>query len=235
MNKKYLIANWKSNMTIDKLENYFSNLNNIELKNLNIAFAVPSIFIHLAKQKTNLNIIAQDVEYFDYGSHTGRISYQHLLDFNINTSIIGHSEQRVFNDNTDEIINQKIIKLTNNNINVILCIGEPKEIYDKKQTKDFILNQLAMDLKNVEINKDKIIISYEPVWSIGTGVVPSNEYIEEIINCIKSKYDLDVLYGGSVNKNNINELKNINNLNGFLIGSGSINPNDFIDMIKKYN
>lgn len=222
-------------MKFNEISNYFNTLNNVDARNLNISFAVPSIFLLECKKLSKFEIFAQDVEYFEYGSNTGRLSYQHLIDNNIDGSIIGHSEQRRFNDNTDEVINNKIKKLLDNNLNIILCIGEPKEIYEKNETIEYLYNQLELNLKNINLDKNKIIIAYEPIWSIGTGLIPNNEYIFNIVKKIKEKYDLNILYGGSVNKNNISKLMEIKNIDGFLIGSGSINPNDFLEMIKIYN
>ncbi len=234
--KKYLIANWKCNITANELKNYFVSFKNLDCGDIKIAFAVPSIFLLQAKQLTSLPIIAQDIEYFKYGSHTGRISYEHLLDNNIQGTIIGHSEQRVFNDNTDEIINEKVKVALNHQMQVFLCIGEPLEIYQNKETKNFLKRQLEIALKGVDINhvKDQLIIAYEPIWAIGTGKIPSCEEIQDIIQFIKSQYNLDVLYGGSVNEDNIEALKKIDNINGFLIGSASYQPQKFINLLFKY-
>ncbi len=234
---KYLIANWKSNMKYEEINNYFHELNNNNFENINVLFAVPTIFLIESKKNSKNRIIAQDVEFFDYGAHTGRTSYMHLIDNKIDGSIVGHSEQRCFNDNTNEIINKKVLSLLSNDLLTILCIGEPKEIKDNNKTIEYIFNQLSECLKDVDTKKykNKLIIAYEPIWSIGSGQIPTNEYIYNIIKNIKEKYDLDVIYGGSVNEKNIAELKKIENLNGFLVGNASLNPNIFLELIKIYN
>ncbi len=233
--KKYLIANWKCNFTKKELSNYFNEFDNIKTE-IKLGFAVPSIFLMQAKAQTSLPILAQDIEAFGYGSHTGRVSYQHLLDTQINGVIIGHSEQRVFNDNTNEIIQKKVAVALANNFDVFLCCGEPLEVYEKNETKKFIKAQLDSALKDVDLTKvkDHLVIAYEPIWAIGTGKIPTNDVIDDIAKFIKDTYHLDVLYGGSVNEKNIQELRNITNINGFLIGSASIDPKIFINIINNY-
>ena len=149
--------------------------------------------------------------------------------------IIGHSENRQNGEN-DKILNLKISSALESKLKVIFCIGETLKEKRKKITKRILTKQIDIGLKKIK-NKKDIIIAYEPVWAIGTGLTPNNVELHEIINFIKKKLKkIKVLYGGSVNPKNINVLKNINNIDGFLIGGASQNPNKFIDIIKKtYN
>ena len=121
-------------------------------------------------------------------------------------------------------------------LNVIFCIGETLQAKRKKITKSVLNRQIKAGLKNIKNNK-KIIIAYEPVWSIGTGIIPKSDDLYKTISFIKKeKKNCKVLYGGSVNPKNINQLKSINNIDGYLIGGASQDPKKFIDIIKKtYN
>ncbi len=234
--KKYLIANWKCNLTKSELLTYFKAFETLKT-DITLSFAIPTIFLMKAKELTSLPILAQDMEAFKYGSHTGRTSYEHLLDNHIDGVILGHSEQRVFNDNTNEIINEKVKVALNQHLKVYLCCGESLDVYEQGDTKAFIKNQLDIALKDVDLTqyKDQLVIAYEPIWAIGTGKIPTNEIIDEIAQYIKDTYHVDVLYGGSVNENNIKTLKTIKSINGFLIGSASINPQTFLEIICNYN
>jgi len=146
--------------------------------------------------------------------------------------ILGHSENRQMGEN-DNVINKKIKSSIKSGLKVIFCIGETLTEKRKKITKKILSRQISIGLKKIR-NKKNIIIAYEPVWSIGSGLIPKNSEVIEIIKFIKKKVKgINVLYGGSVNPKNINVLKKINNVDGFLIGGASQRSNNFIDIIKK--
>ena len=149
--------------------------------------------------------------------------------------IIGHSENRQSGE-TDKLINLKIKSALKSGLKVIFCIGETLKEKRKKITKSVLNKQIKAGLKNIKNNK-KIIIAYEPVWSIGTGIIPKSDDLFKTISFIKKeKKNYKVLYGGSVNPKNINQLKSINNIDGYLIGGASQDTKKFIDIIKKtYN
>ena len=119
---------------------------------------------------------------------------------------------------------------------MIFCIGETSKEKRKKITKKILNKQIELGLNKIK-NKNKIIVAYEPVWSIGTGLIPKSDELFDTINFIKKKIgNMKVLYGGSVNSKNIQVLKSVNNIDGFLIGGASQDPKKFIDIIKKsYN
>ncbi len=234
--KKYLIANWKCNFQPEMIVPYFSALNQIKPSNIDIQIAVPSIYLREAQALSHYPIIAQDVESFTYGAHTGRLSYQHLLDNHIKGCLIGHSEQRVFNDNTNEIINEKLKQALVHGLQVILCVGEALSIYQNHQTTDFIEEQISSALKDIDYDqyKEQLIIAYEPIWAIGTGNIPTNEIIHNIVSFIKTKFPFPVIYGGSVNASNFKELQTIPSIDGFLVGGASLDYHSFIELINLY-
>ena len=151
--------------------------------------------------------------------------------------ILGHSENRQEGEN-DKLINLKIKSAIKAGLKVIFCIGETLKEKKKKKTNQVLARQISNGLKLIN-NKSNIIIAYEPVWSIGTGVIPKSEDLKKSVSFIKSKFrkkSPKVLYGGSVNTNTITELKNISMIDGFLIGGASQDSKKFIDIIKKtYN
>ena len=127
----------------------------------------------------------------------------------------------------------KVKSALKSGLKVILCIGETLKEKRKKITKKILDKQLKLGLNKINSKKD-IIIAYEPVWSIGTGLIPKSDDLYETVNFIKKKMRKNkVLYGGSVNPKNINDLKLINNIDGYLIGGASQDPKKFIDIIKK--
>ncbi len=240
--KKKIIGNWKCNQTLSGVVNFANIINDVNFKNtFEIGIAVPDVWLFVAKTyfKNNIKIFAQDIDYVPFGSYTARTSYKHLENIGINNVIIGHSETRIFSNNDEHEINQKIKKCLSEGFNVILCIGETLEIYNNKQTDGFLLRQIANALKGINNNLllKNLTIAYEPIWAIGTNKIPSNNEIEMIINIIKQfgqinyETNFNVLYGGSVNDDNINYLSNIQNLDGFLIGTASLDANQFIKLI----
>ena len=169
----------------------------------------------------------------DYGAFTGNINSKMLKDVGANFVIIGHSENR-FSGDTNNLINKKIKSALKSGLKVIFCIGESLKEKRKKFTKKVLSKQINLGLDKVK-NKDKIIIAYEPVWSIGTGIIPKSDELFSTIEFIKKKSKSKVLYGGSVNPKNISLLKSIRNIDG-LVGGASTDPKKFIDIIKKtYN
>ena len=236
----YFIANWKmfgSVKSVNSLNKVISYSKTKKLK-ANIIYCPPYTLIKSFVDKTkksNIKIGAQDCHtQINYGPFTGAISSKMIKDLGGKFVIIGHSETRAENDNKK--INLKIKSALNEKLNVILCIGEKLIDKRKNKTKYVLKKQLLEGLKNLK-NLNKVIIAYEPVWSIGTGIIPKPDDLFSTINFIKKKVrNIKVLYGGSVNPKNINELKLIKNIDGFLIGGASQDPKKFIDIIKKtYN
>ena len=148
--------------------------------------------------------------------------------------ILGHSENRQLGE-TDNLINLKIKSAIKSGLKIIFCIGETLKERRQKKTNQILKRQIEKGLKSIK-NKSKIIIAYEPVWSIGTGVIPKEADLNKTISFIKSRFVKKypkILYGGSVNTNNVSILKKIPNIDGFLIGGASQIPKKFIDIIKK--
>ena len=182
----------------------------------------------LYKQNSDYILGAQNVSEKVNGGTTGEISASQLKSMGATLSIVGHSERRQDHNEKSENIVNKLNRLEEQGLNAILCVGESKEQRDEGLAKEFVYQEITEVFDNINNDYFKnIIIAYEPIWAIGTGVIPTNEEIIDMTNYIKDlveeKYNIDikVLYGGSVNKNNIDELNKIDVVDGYLIGGAS--------------
>ena len=237
----YFIANWKmfgDLRTLNSLDSVIKFSKNNKNTKFRIVYCPPNTLIRpLSKRlkKTNLEVGAQNChESENYGAYTGHVNSKMLKSVGAKYVILGHSENRQTGE-TDKLINLKIKSAIKSNLKVIFCIGETLSEKRKKITNKVLTKQITNGLKSIK-NTSNIIIAYEPVWSIGTGLIPKSNDLLNSISYIKSKFNKKtpkVLYGGSVNDKNIAELKDINVIDGFLIGGASQSSKKFIDIIKK--
>ena len=244
-NKILFIANWKMFGNLNSVKSIESVINlskKKNYKNAKIIYCPPYTLLNyfvIKTRKTNLDVGAQNCHYeINTGPYTGSISSTMIKKLGAKYVIIGHSENRS-NGETNNLINKKIHSAILNNLNVIFCIGENLFEKKNKKTNKILKKQIDMGLKKIK-KIDNILFAYEPVWSIGTGKVLTNkELIKQVIiikKIIKNKFKnqkTKIIYGGSVNNQNINNLKQIKEINGFLIGGASQNSKKFIDIIKK--
>ena len=239
----YFIANWKmfGNLkSINSLDKVIKFSKSKEINKGRLIYCPPyTLITSFFKKFKNclIDIGAQNChESENYGSHTGFVNAKMLKSVGANYIILGHSENRKKGE-TDKIINLKIKSAIKANLKVILCIGETLKEKKSKKTKSIISKQIRIGLKKIQ--KSKLFIAYEPVWAIGTGNIPNIRELENTVNFIKKRFKgklPKILYGGSVSPNNIDDLKKITSLDGFLIGGASQNSKKFIDIVKKtYN
>ena len=240
----YFIANWKmfGNLkSINSLDKVIKFSKSKEIKKGRLIYCPPFTLISSFFKKFKnclIDIGAQNChESDDYGSHTGFVNARMLKNIGANYVIIGHSENRRKGE-TDRLINLKIHSAIKAKLRVIFCIGETLKEKKNKKTKKILLKQIRLGLNKIK-KKSNIFIAYEPVWSIGTGNIPKISELNQTVVFIKKQFKgklPKILYGGSVNPQNIIDLKRIKALDGFLIGGASLNPKKFIDIIKKtYN
>ena len=237
----YFVANWKmygslsSLNTLDKIIKFSKSK---EIKKGRLIYCPPYTLISSLSRKfrnCQIGIGGQNCHESDnYGPYTGSVNSRMLKNIGAHFVIIGHSENREEGEN-DKLINQKIKSALEAKLKVIFCIGETLGEKKKGMTKSVLSKQIKVGLDSVK-NKSNIFIAYEPVWAIGTGIIPKSKVLLKTVEFIKSKFKgkiPKVLYGGSVNPQNIKNLKEINNIDGFLIGGASQNANKFIDIVKK--
>ena len=164
------------------------------------------------------------------GAYTGEIGLEQLNEFNIKRVLIGHSERRHILNESQEFIAKKFDFYKNEGFEIFYCIGEPLEV--RKKGLDEVVKYLKSQLIGIDLDYDKLIIAYEPVWAIGTGVSASNEEIKETHAEIRKFTKRPLLYGGSVKLHNIKEILNIPNVDGVLVGSASLDVEVFKKMIE---
>ncbi len=224
---KLICFNWKMNPETEGEAIRIAKESNYE----NVVVFPPFVFLEEVKKVLNhAKLGAQDIFYKDAsrGAYTGEISAKELVNIGAEYVIIGHSERRAMGETEYEIANKLKIALENDLV-PILCIGENLDQKNKGLTNKILRQQIFSALSLLTNIKNKIIIAYEPVWAIGTGEPESPFNAVETIKFIKkiTTPEWKVLYGGSVNPNNIKEFLNYQEIDGVLVGSAGLNPRSF--------
>ncbi len=260
--KKLIVFNWKmmpaSKKEAVELFGKYLKLSKVnEINKLKADFVVCPPFVYLNDLKTkklkNLKIGAQDVFWKNPpaggGAYTGEISPKMLKDLGVEYVIIGHSERRQYLNETDEVINKKIKAALSTGLKVILCVGEDLKIRKKgkKAVENFIKKQLIEDLKNSKFLihnsklRNRFVIAYEPIWAIGTGIPCKPKDAQETIKFIKSFINsylslvMPVLYGGSVNSQNIKSFIQLDEIGGALVGGASLKKEEIKKIIEIFS
>ena len=227
---------------IERLKPIINLSKHKKFKNVKIIYCPPFTLINqLSKKLKNSKIFvgAQNChKNSDNGPFTGSINCKMLKSAGAKFVIVGHSENREKDNNSD--INKKIKSALKEKLNVIFCIGETFNEKKKKLTKLVLKKQINIGLKNIK-KINNILIAYEPRWSIGTGVIPKNSDLKKTLKTIrdllisknKNFKKNKILYGGSVNSKNVREIVKIQDIKGLLVGGASLKPKKFIDIIKK--
>jgi len=216
-----VVLNNKSNLTKTEFKDYYNNLKEINRNNHTLVLCPTLLNIPLLTNE--ILIGSQNVSSYENGAYTGEISAEQLKSCDVSYCLVGHSERREYQKETSDNLNNKIKRLLDCNIKPILCIGESKEQRDSNIYIEVLKKQLNDAL--IDINPSSVVIAYEPIWSIGTGIIPTNEEIEEVFVFIKELYkDTIVLYGGSANEENIDELNRVLLIDGYLLGGVSLKP-----------
>lgn len=242
MKSKLVIANWKMNGNLAANDTLVRNIVKFtqEATSTEIAICPPSIYLSQIKyliEDTKLNLGAQNVCIENKGAFTGETSVDMLNDFGCKYVLVGHSERRaIYSENEDDIA-QKIIKIVEAKQTPVLCIGESLAQRENNETSQVIITQIQSIIDKVGLENFKsVVIAYEPIWAIGTGKTASAEQAQEIhllIRTYLNKLDaklfsgLEILYGGSVNENNADELIEQQDINGFLVGGASLKADAF--------
>jgi len=250
MKSRGIVAgNWKMYKTPSEGGKFINDFNKLMLNidGVEVIFCPPfsALFnIDGLLKNTPYKLGAQNCHWEAEGAFTGEISIPMLVDVGVDYVILGHSERRHIFNESNEWINNKVIAVLENGLDPILCIGETIEQRRNNDTKKILTEQLSEGLKGVN-DLSKVIIAYEPVWAIGTGETASVEQVEEahkwVKDIITDLYSADIaentaiLYGGSVKPNNAEELFEIQNVDGFLIGGASLKIDSFSEIILKVN
>ncbi|WP_291950692.1 triose-phosphate isomerase [Campylobacter sp.] len=218
-------ANLKCNHTRTSFKSYAQEINAYQNTEDEI-FIFPSNTSFLM-QKLNFHQGAQNFYPCKNGAYTGEIGQEHLEEFNIKSVLIGHSERRILGED-EKFLRTKFDFAKNLSYNIIYCIGESLETKQAKKSLDFLKKQI----ENIDLNYEKLIIAYEPIYSIGTGVSADLCDIDMILDFLKHYGNIKLLYGGSVNQNNIQSICSLKNCDGVLVGSAALKASDFLQMIQ---
>jgi triosephosphate isomerase len=239
-----IAGNFKTFKTRSETENYLRELN-FQLSNISNEVKNNSEFIifppltaidnfESIEKKNNLSVGVQNAYPTKNGAFTGEIGLEQLNEFNIQTILIGHSERRNILKESDKFVAEKFDFFANEDFKIVFCVGEPLEIREQARKNGFqvIEKFLLNQFENIQINYKNFVIAYEPIWAIGTGLTPTLEEIEETLSFLKNRFSREVLYGGSVKLENIEEISNLKSCDGALIGGASLKADNFAEMIK---
>lgn len=238
--KKIIIGNWKMNKTKKDVLDFMNATKDIKS---DIEFGVAPVQAHLDIAKSNASkdmiVAAQDCSDNESGAFTGQVSVAQLKDLSITHCIIGHSERRQYNNETNQTVNAKIKLLQANNIKPIVCCGESEAEFDAGKTKDVIKKQVTEMLDGIKVTSE-MAVAYEPIWAIGTGKTATADqandvcvFIKEVLTSLKIDLSLvQIMYGGSVKPANVKELLSKEGIEGALVGGASLKPEDFKGLIE---
>jgi len=244
--KKYLFAgNWKMNKTLKEVKEYFDyflkKIPEIDFSDREVMIAPPFVYLALCQsiiKNTPLKLGAQNACWEEKGAFTGEIAPPMLKELEVEYVILGHSERRHIFGETDELIAKRVEGVYRFQLVPILCVGETLEERKKGKTLEVVEKQLLEGLKGLKkVKGDDIVIAYEPVWAIGTGINATPEEAEEVQAFIREKIKniyskevadkIRILYGGSVTPENIKDLMKKPNIDGVLVGGASLDPEKF--------
>ena len=254
MNRKYrktvIAGNWKMNKTPTETKEYMAQLKTLMPKGrwCDVCLCVPAVCIPAAvraMRETRVGIGAENCNANKSGAYTGEIAANMLVDAGCKYVIIGHSERRAMGE-TDADVNAKVLAALDNGLIPIMCCGESLEQRENGITAEWITMQIKAGLNGVAEDKiRKIVIAYEPIWAIGTGLTATPEQAEEVCEMIrtvvrklyssKNARAISILYGGSMNEKNAYELLAQPDIDGGLIGGASLVPEKFVQIIEAAN
>jgi len=245
MRKKIVAGNWKMNMTPAKAVALIDTLKD-KINTAEVDVVVCPTFVCLpavleAVKGTHIAVGAQNMYFEESGAYTGEIAPSMLTELGVQYVIIGHSERRQYFAETNETVNKKVLKAIEHKLVPIICVGESLEEREQGITIDLVRLQTKIALKDIKAEDAKnVVIAYEPIWAIGTGRTATSAQAEEVCKAIREVvaeiYDAPVAeavrvqYGGSVNGANANELFNMGNIDGGLVGGASLKE-EFVSIV----
>ncbi|MBQ7356297.1 MAG: triose-phosphate isomerase [Clostridia bacterium] len=251
MRRTVIAGNWKMNMTPSQTKAFITELApKVEgLDKCDIVLCVPFVDIATAVEAsrgTNIKIGAENVHFAESGAYTGEISADMLKEIGTEYVVVGHSERRQYFGETDETVNLRAKAALAKGLKVILCLGEVKEERLSGITDEVVSMQTKLDLAGISAEDLKnVIIAYEPVWAIGTGLTATPEQADETCGVIRATVaklygeaaadEITIQYGGSMNENNADELLKKPNVDGGLIGGASLKTDKFTAIVKAAN
>jgi len=233
--RKVIIAgNWKMHKTqaeaLEFLQGFLNQVSDMP-EDREVVLCVPFTILSTLSRNlhgSRIQVGAQNVHWESEGAYTGEISAPMLTELNVRYVVIGHSERRQYFGETDATVNLRLKAAQQYGLTPILCVGETKQQRDAGQAESVIAVQLEKDL--IDVDQQKLVIAYEPIWAIGTGNICEVGEANRMIGMIRSKLSnphVTIQYGGSVKPNNVDEIMAQPEINGALVGGASLDPQDF--------
>ena len=230
---KIIAGNWKMNGSREKLSEMLNALRVVKTEN-RVILCVP--FTMLGMESGWVSLGAQDVSSHESGAYTGEVSATMIADTGAKYVIVGHSERRMYHDETNDIVRAKAQMAIEHGITPIICVGETMEEKRSGKTMDVIVSGVRESVPNDA--HDDVIVAYEPRWAIGAGITPTAQEIADAHRAIAETLSYmglggtPILYGASVNAGNIRDIVAIKNVDGVLVGGASLKPQDLIPIIE---
>ncbi len=246
MRKKIIAGNWKMNYTVNEAEDFVIEIKD-RINTSDVDVVICPNFVSLDRisnvlDGTNIKLGAQNVYFENKGAYTGETSVDMLFAVNTEYCIVGHSERRELFGETNEIVNKKAKKLLEKGINPIVCVGETLDQRNSNEMFNVVESQIKESLAGIteEQMENNVVIAYEPIWAIGTGVTATSAQAEEMCKFIRQTIAniysdkvanlVRIQYGGSVKPENASEILNMENIDGALVGGASL-KNDFVAIV----
>lgn len=246
MRKKIIAGNWKMNYCVNKAESFVSEIKDtINTDEVDVVICPNLVSLDRVSDlidDSNIKLGAQNVYFEDKGAYTGETSVDMLAAVGVEYCIVGHSERRQYFGETNEIVNKKAKKLLEVAINPIVCVGETLEERESNKMFDVVKKQVEESLIGIDksLLMKNVVIAYEPIWAIGTGKTATAEQANEMCKYIRSvvkdmtdeetAQNVRIQYGGSVKPSNANEILNMSDIDGALVGGASL-TNDFVAIV----
>lgn len=247
MRNKIIAGNWKMNLNLPEAQQLFNTLNEEEKpEHTHLLIFPPSIYLaHFSAAAEAISIGAQDVSAHEVGAYTGEVSAEMLSAINVDFCLVGHSERREYHQEDNVLLAKKVDRLLDNAISPVYCCGETKTERETGTYQQVIRTQIEEGLFHLRADQfEKVVIAYEPVWAIGTGltatVIEAQEVHAFIRSLVQEKYGVaianncSILYGGSVKPTNANELFGAPDIDGGLVGGASLKAASFLQIADSF-
>lgn len=247
MRRKIVAGNWKMNLDWNEANELFQSLKAIQNEQVEVIVFPSSLYLSAfaSGKGTTLKIGAQNAYPKKNGAYTGEIAFSQLKSIGVSHVLIGHSERREYFSESNEFLKEKIDMCLENEITPVFCCGESLPVREKNEEISFVTRQIEESLFHLSAEDlKKCVIAYEPIWAIGTGLTATSEQAEQmhqnIRQYIAEKYrnetaeHISILYGGSCNEKNANELFSCPNVDGGLVGGASLKADSFTQIINAF-
>jgi triosephosphate isomerase len=243
----FIAGNWKMNKTIAEAEEFIAALlpQVYDTEGVDVAICPPYLALQAmvdSARGSRVAVYAQNMHEKDAGAYTGEVSAAMLSEIDVDGALLGHSERRQYFNETDRALQQKVPKALESGLIPILCVGETEEERERGDTERKLRHQVQEGLDKVPIERlPEVVIAYEPVWAIGTGLTATNEEAQEAVAFVRALVEgfdkaagqaVRILYGGSLKADNAEELLSLPDVDGALVGGASLDPGDFARIVQ---